>query len=315
MTTVSDITNRLAADTRVNKGAFYTAVFDYGAGIIEVVKDGGYQAGTAAKIELEADLSAAEVYIEGQNLPAPVESTWIVPSFAFKHIRSICRMSGHERRALGSAEQGAANPSRVEMKVERAMFAIRDLMAQTFDDAASYGLEGIIDATSDFGDTSRATYTKLASYELSAAGAAISTALLNKLYTLSQDTPYGAQPDLCLVSATQAHKWAELVSGKLALPEAKNAPSGSLVPSGLYLGTAPVMILPNLTNSVVLALTGVQKGDWQFIWNEENPGRFHILDLGAANADTPLNLQISTSGALVCVSPQRQAKLTTLTTA
>ena len=99
----------------------------------------------------------------------------------------------------------------------------------------------------------------------------------------------------------------------MALPNAQTA--GDLIPTQLMCGTAPVMILPNLTNSVVLLLGGVRTGDWKFIWNEPSPGRFHVLDLGAANSDTPLNLQISTSGAMVCTSPNRQAKLTTLTTA
>ena len=310
MTTVSDITNRLSDDAKFAKSEFLSVVFDYGAGVVDMLQDGGYAPGTTAKIEVEADLGSAEVYTEGQALPSAIESTYIVASFSHKHFRAVIRESGHERRARGESDQGVriADPER---KMKRAIFAIRDLMAQTFDDTSAYGLQGIVDATTAFGDQSRSTYTKLKSYELSASSAAISTALLNKLYTLAQDTPYGAQPDLCLVSATQAHKWAELVSGKLAMPDVA---SGSLTPTGLMFGSAEVKILPNLTNSVVMLLTGTKTGDWQFIWNEPNPGRFHVLDLGAANSDTPMNLQISTAGAMVCYSPNRQAKLTTLST-
>lgn len=310
MTTVSDITNRLSDDAKHVSSVFRSVVFDYGAGIIEMLRDGGYSPGTSAKIEVEVNLGSAELYTEGQNLPTPIESTDIVVSFAHKHFRAAIRESGHERRARGPSDEGLRlkNPER---KMERAMFAIRDLMAQSFDGTSAHELQGIISASTNFGDASRTTYTKLKSYELNASSAAISTALLNKLYTLSQDTPYGSMGDLCLVSATQANKWAELVSGKLAMPDVA---SGSLTPTGLVFGSAPVKILPNLTNSVVLLLTGATTGDWEWIWNEANPGRFHVLDLGAANADNPMNLQISTAGAMVCYTPNKQAKLYGLST-
>jgi hypothetical protein len=310
MTTVSDITNRLSDDAKHVSSVFRSVVFDYGSGVIDMLRDGGYYPGTSAKIEIEADLGSAETYTEGQNLPTPIESTYIIASFDYTHFRAVIRENGHERRARGPADQGTriGDPQR---KMERAMFAIRDLMAQTFDGTSDGQIQGLIDSSTNFGGQSRSTYTKLKSYELSASSAAISTALLNKLYTLAQDTPYGAMPDLCLVSATQANKWAELVSGKLAMPDVS---SGSLTPTGLMYGSAPVSILPNLTNSVVLLLTGARTGDWEFIWNEANPGRFHVLDLGAANADNPMNLQISTAGAMVCYTPNKQAKLTTLST-
>ena len=82
----------------------------------------------------------------------------------------------------------------------------------------------------------------------------------------------------------------------------------------MAVGGAPVVIVPNLTTSIILLLSGVRDGQWQMIWNEANPGRFHVLDLGAANADNPMNLQISTSCAMVHTNPNEQAKLYGLST-
>lgn len=316
MTVVSDISNRLSADAEFIGGpsAFYTAVFEYGLGIIELLSDMGYQAGEDAMVEIEADLGDAEVYVEGQAMPAPIESTTRNAKFTYKHFRGVARMSGHERRAAGDQGQGLrVSESLSERKVNRAIAAIKYLMATTFDDAATYGLEGQISAgTYAYGDQSRTTYTKLKAYELNASSAAISTALLNKFDALSRDDPYGAMFDAVITSATQYHKWAELVSGKAALPQIGGGMN--LFATGLTLGSAPVFMLPNLTSSIVLGMTGVFQGKWGFIWNESNPGRYHVLDLGAANSDTPLNLQISTAGAMVHTNPNEQGKLYGLST-
>jgi hypothetical protein len=42
MTTVSDIRNRLSADAQFPESEFYSAVFSYGMGVIELLTDGGY---------------------------------------------------------------------------------------------------------------------------------------------------------------------------------------------------------------------------------------------------------------------------------
>lgn len=314
MTVVSDISNRLSNDAQFHGSAFMTAVFDYGVGIIGELTDWGYMPGQNLKIELEADRDDAEVYTEGQALPAPLESTYINASFAYKHFRAVIRESGHERRARGPADQGTriADPTR---KQKRAVAAIAYLIATTFDDAAIYGLEGQISAgTYNFGDQSRTTYERLKAYELNASSAAISTALLNKFNYLAMEDPYGAMFDFVVTSTTQGHKWAELGSGKLALNTANGALN--LMPTDLMLGAAPVYILPNLTTSIVLGMTGVKDGSgrWGYAWNEANPGRYHVLDLGAANSDTPMNLQISTALAMAHENPNQQAKLYGLST-
>jgi len=328
MTIASDILNRLSDDAQyVNGGAFYTAVFSYGMGVIEFCEDGGYQAtgpDEAAYVEIESDLDAAESYVEGQSMPSPIESTVREAKFAFKHFRGVIRESGHERRRRGSMDQGArvVDPDR---KLKRCIAAIKDKIATTFDDADTYGLQGQISASVNYGDQSRTTYAKLKAYALAASAASVSTNLLGKWLALAADTPYGCHPDLILCSATQAYKIAELGATKAAWPDVAKSGGLGLIPTGIMLGGAPVVQVPNLLTSTVYALSGARmrpqgvnsEGDysgrtWQVIWGEENPGRFHVLDLGANNTDTPINLQISTCLCILHTNPNQQAVLTGL---
>jgi len=314
MTTVSDISNTLSADAEFVGGPsnFYSSVFLYGMGAVELLSDWGYQPGEDAMIEIESALDAAETYSEGQALPSPIESTYLNAKFTFKHFRGVIRESGHERRARGPADQGrrVKDPER---KMKRAIESIKDKMAKTFDDAATHGLEGQVSAgTYAFGDQVRTTHTSLKAYELNASTAAVSTALLGKFFHVGADTPYGVNADIGVTSSTQARRIAELGAGKLAIPHA--AGGLNLVWTDLLIGTAPVVIMPNLTTSIVLLLSGVRAGKWGMVWNEANPGRFHVLDLGAANMDNPLNLQISTSCAMAHTNPNEQGKLYGLST-
>ncbi len=314
MTTVADIRNALSADAQFPDSEFYKATFEYGMGVIELLTDGGYAPGEYAYVEIEAERGDAQVFTEGQALPTPVEGTIITPKFAFKNIRAVVRSSGAERRAMGENGEGLrfGNPER---KVQRAIEAIRYLMATTFDDAAIYGLVGLISETTyAFGDTSRSTYDHLQSYEYDpGTSVALSTSVLNYFIHRSGEDPHGCAFDMVLMNAIQASRYAELVSGKAALPSVSGGPQ-NLIPTGLAVGAAPLFILPNMLSSIVLGLTGVREGKWKWVWHEPSPGRFHVLDLGADNSDTVVNLQISTSGCMYCTNPQQQGKVVDLST-
>jgi len=92
-------------------------------------------------------------------------------------------------------------------------------------------------------------------------------------------------------------------------------------------GTAPVMVMPNISTSTLFGLTGATaraqglsqdantgSRTWGITWHEENPGRFAVLDLGANNTDTPMNIQISTDLTLAHTNPNEQTYLTGLST-
>jgi hypothetical protein len=318
---VSNIVAVLTNDASTDQSAFYTAVFKYGKGLIQLLNDDGFKpTGASGKIQvpLEVDTGDAETYNEGQSLPAFLEGTYGIPAWDVKHFRAVIRMTGHERRALGTAGEAGLMPGLVDAKIRRAVARIEYLMATTYDDAAAYGIQHMIDATQDFGGLSRTTYTRLRSYVLNANSAYISTSLLNRFHYLSQNDPHGAAYDLVLIPAAQAAFMAELGSQLLALPSADLGGGLNLVPTSLRVGSAPVVLVPNLTNTIVLGLTGARlrtSGEtsashaWGWTWCEPNPGRFHVLDLGAGEQDNPMRVQISTAGAMTCNQPHTQGKL------
>lgn len=317
MATLANIRDRLSDDAQYSgmSSLFRTVVFEYGAGIIEKFTQESYQPGETAKVELEVDIGDAEVYSQGDGLPIPLESTTKTAGFSFKAIRAVIRETGHARRARGPQNEGL----RVQVADDEIMKCyrrIRDKIATTFDDPATYGVQGIISAgTYGFGSAaglslSRTTYAKLASYELNAA-APISTSLVNQAHYRAQDAPYGAAVDFYVAPAVQCQKYAELGSGKMLVLAGQGGPT-DLVATELQIGGRPVYMLPYLTTTVILGFSGIAT-DWWLIWNEENAGRFHVLDLGADSSDTPMNIQVSTSLAIACTSPNKQVKIYGLT--
>jgi hypothetical protein len=257
---------------------------------------------------IETAIGTAETYSENQSVPARMQNTTQIAKFEHKHFRGLIGETGHARRARGSSDQNAriANP---ELQMQKCIQAIRYLMATTFDDAGIYGLDGIISGgTHNFGDLSRTTHAALKSYELNASTAGISTALMNKMHYASMDDPYGADPDLYVMSPTQARRWAEVVSGKVA---PLSGGSAQITATGLEVGGKPVFILPNFTSSVVAGMTDVA-GSWGYVPNEDGPGNFHVRVLGSA--DDSDSIHISTAGALVCTTPNRQSRTYGLST-
>jgi hypothetical protein len=326
---VSNISAVLSADAATEKGAFYTAVFSYGMGLVEILRDMGYKpAGPdqTVRVPLQTDIvGSAEVYSEGDGLPAWVEPEYAVAQFSVKAFRSVIRMTGNERRALGEGGEAGLMSDLQQAKLKAAIDRIKYLIATTYDDDAAYGIQDLIDNSATFGGLSRTTYDKLVSYCLTGSYAAVSTALLNYFWHRSQNDPYGCAFDLILASTTQASRIAEVYSGKVTATS-PDAPGGlNFVTTDMRVGTAPIVVVPNLVTSVIFGLTGARvraQGDamgggsvWGLWWAEPSPGRFHVLDLGAGEGDNPMRLQISTALAVGNTQPQRQGKLYALTAA
>ena len=313
MTVAADLANRINEDAELANSQFLTVVGEYGMGCVELMNDIGYRPGAALKLEVEVDRDAAEQYDENDQLPDPLESDYGRPEWAYKDFRAVVRESGRERRERGLGDAGLSIPD-PDRKLQVAARAIAYQIAVYFDGTSDGQIQGLIDSSTAFGGLSRTTYSKLASYEVSASNASVSIALISKLLTMMRDDPYFGMPEVVLASATQLNVMkGSVAGGKLELDFTRGP--ATLTPSGIDAEPGvPVMMLPNLTNTVLLALSGVSDGSWIMAWNEPNPGRYHVLDLGAGESDTPLRLQLSTALAIGCKQPQRQGKMTTLST-
>lgn len=312
---LADIRTRLKEDAQMNRGSFYTSVFDRAPmGIIRFLADWGYMAGEECRLEIETALGAAETYTEGQAQGVPIESTYRKPAFEWTNFRGVVRMTGDERRALGPSDEGANIPD-VGRKVRRVGVAIRNLM----ETEAISQVEELVDGDELFGDVSRAANPTLLPFEIDADGAdlaveAESSLLLNRWMHEGKDAPYGTNYDLIIASPLQGGRIATQGSGK-AISMSQGGDS-FLTPVRTFLGNSPVVDVPGVTTTHMIGMTGVGGGvHWGWIWHEFNPGRFHVLPLGAEGVDNVLNEQISTSGRVGLNAPNRQGRFYDLATA
>lgn len=328
----SDVTDRLSEDSHLAQSTFNSVVFDPGIGGLALAHNWGYRPGPTADVELELDLDTSNyqvAYTEATAIPSPVESTNKRAKWTNVDARVVIRVSGRERRDIGESQQGASTDrgtAYYDRKIARGMMVLRRGLHLYFIAQATYGFAGIVSAgTYALGSSSAlnrsATYTKAQSYELNASSADVSIDLLNKFAHLASDSPYGCSPNVAMASATQAYKLAQAGGDKFAFPSVQQA--GELVVTGLSIGGAPVIVVPDFTTSLILLLTGAKRpdgpdmgemGDWGRVMNEPNAGGYHVLDLGSNNHDWVLNVQLSTALSLCCKSPQRQAKLYGLST-
>ena len=310
MTTLSDISTLLAEDAQLENSAFLDVTSRYGRGVVDLLSDRGYLAGEQLQLLIQVARDAAESYVEGQALPSPVEGTYVRAEFDWVSFRAVIRESGHERRAHGPGDVGMSIPD-PGRKMRDAAEAIAYQIATYFDGAADGQLLGLIDDTTAFGGQNRAVYTALKSYVLAAGGAAISRSLISQGLSELADLPYSGRAMVALASSTQVRKLRDLISGDHA-PTTMAGPQ-ALVPAGVELEPGvPVIQVPNLATDTIVMLSDLPS--WGVWSHEPNPGGFHVLDLGAANSDTPLNLQISTSLAIATEQPQRQGKIEGLST-
>lgn len=312
--TVANLAARLSSDAQYVPRAHDTVFYNTDALIGNIIPMRGLEGGTGVKLTvITAGNDSAEVYTEGQSPPARGNLTTITVTFGFKHFRVFIGETGHARRAqLG---MGLLHGDQ-DLEVDGALKKLRDLITRTFlTDGVAHSILGIIDATTNFGDASRATYTTLKSYELAAAAAGISTSIMNKAYNRSRERPYGANVQLWVASPTQTGKYAEVVSGKVAPTTAVGA---ELIPRSIDVGGNPWLPLPDLATSTVLGMTDVD-GLWGARMHEDgnlggvNGSGINVKYMGAQDdSDT---IQLSTALAIYCTGPQKQVKISGLSAA
>jgi hypothetical protein len=317
VTLAADLANRISADHEFVAGVHDTVFRNTDSLIGRVIPLRGYQAGEQVEVRVITSAnSSAEVYTEGASAPDRGKQTVIKTSFAFKHFRIMIGETGHARRKRGPNNEGLADGSSPDFELQFAMEDLRDLMTTTFMTAGqTYSIDGIIDDSgTNFGDQSRSTYTTLVSYKLAASSAGLSTSLLNKANWRSREAPYGAKIDFWLAAPLQVGLYAELVSGKLAVPTAGG--TQDIIPDMFNIAGSMFVPQPDLTTSIILGFTGIDRY-WGYTSNER--GNFAGGGLGFharlfGSQDDSDTMQISTAGAVWCTAPQKQARIEGLST-
>lgn len=255
---------------------------------------------------------SAQVFVEDQAVPAAGYQQVVTASPAYKDIRVFYRITGHLRRQVGATWDSASWPGAyggVDIELQKAKEDLVDLCNTTFLDSGIYGIQGIIDATTNFYDLSRTTYAALKSYE-KAGSAALSAALMDRLIHETYNQPYGGRIQLLLMPPAQARKLAAVIHGKLAMGAPGDVGAAPLGSIPTYAGI-PIVEIRDLTATELLGLSDLNTG-WYVAVHEPAPGGIDVLPYGVA-ADAKIT-QLCTSLALICTTPNHQGKLTTLGT-
>lgn len=150
---------------------------------------------------------AAEIYTEGQGLPAPGTPRYTAASVAAFYARVIISNSGHERdqvRLRGVYQDPIA------VGVDNALKMLRVLLDSTLaGSSANRGILSAVDSGDVYGGIDPAIVTNWASYEVNVGGA-LALAALNTMWRTMVDTPRGANPTDVLVSLLQFQRYTDL---------------------------------------------------------------------------------------------------------
>ncbi|MHC4644325.1 MAG: hypothetical protein ACYTBJ_02400 [Planctomycetota bacterium] len=311
----ADYADRAKTDQEYVEDKVFQTVFKNDALIGPVIPLRGSKDGEYVRINFYYSAnSSVEYYQEGQDAPNRGKQAAAATKFIYRSWRAMVGETGHALRRRGSNSAGIRGS---DDEMVEAMKDIRDKMTTDFLAASqTYSIDGIInDSTVNWGDVSRSTYDTTVSYLLAASSAGISTALLNKAKWRSKEAPYGARVEYWMSAPLQGGLVAEVAAGKLALNDVGGRVGNVIVDD--VAASEPWITMPDMLTSTIVGFTGLDDY-WGYTNNEQgdmagpNGGMFRTRLYGAQDdSDT---LQISTAGCVWCTQPQKQIKITGLST-
>jgi hypothetical protein len=313
--TAADYADRAKTDAEYVEDKVFDTVFRNDALIGPVIPLRGNKAGEYVRINIYTAANASiESYQEGQSPPSRGKQTAVATKFAFRSWRGMIGETGHALRRRGANAEGIRGG---DDELQMCMVDIRDKMTTDFlARAQTYSVDGIInDSTVNYGDISRSTYDTTVSYLLAASSAGISTSLLNKAKWRSKEAPYGARVMAWMSAPLQGGLVAEVAAGKLSLNDVGGSVGNVIVNE--VAASEPWITMPDMLTSTIVGFTGLDEY-WGYTNNEvgdmagPNGGLFRTRLYGSQDdSDT---LQVTTGGAAWCTQPQKQIKITGLST-
>lgn len=150
---------------------------------------------------------AAEIFTEGQALPASGTPLFRQASVPAMYFRVVVANTGHIRDQV--ARRGVYQDP-VAIGIDNALKMLRVFIDSTLaGSAANRGLLSVIDSGDVYGGIDPAVTTNWASYEVNVGGA-LALAALNTMWRTMVDTPRGANPTDTLVSLLQYQRYTDL---------------------------------------------------------------------------------------------------------
>lgn len=170
---------------------------------------------------MTSETATAEIYVEGQALPAPGQPSYSQASVAAVYFRSVVANTGHMQDQV---DRGGVYADPIELAIDNATKKLRTLVDQTLaGSAANKGIASIIDADDSYGGLDPALVTPWASLE-TPVGGAMTITVMDTLFRTLSDSPRSADTDTVLLNTNQAQKYANLFG--YASTAARSLPRG-----------------------------------------------------------------------------------------
>lgn len=299
----------LRDDSQANDSEFLTTVWEPKDSILELVERIERKGGTRCKVKLETARSpAAQVYAEGDGLPAALVATTRDGYLDWIDIRCVIEETGHAMRAAGAQNEGfeIEDPDYL-LRIANAQIAAA--MAEQYQAQLEYQVSST-NAYPQAAQLSRVTNPSLVSWEVDASGGAIDADLLTDLVVGGRGSPNGCRPELVTVSDGQFAVALKLATDQIAHNLAPGGQSAvMLTAAGLYVSGVPVIPVDYQTDTIAFGWTGISTRRIRVVPHSLGAGGYDVLNLGPGEQDRPLRLQISASGAIYAVNSHEQGRL------
>jgi len=311
MTTIADIRDQLRSESQINDGEFWSVVYEPEDSITSIMEVGERKGGEKAAITLELAIDEADTYDENDPLPAPIEGTEDKGFLDYIDIWCMARLTGHAQRAAG--------PSFSQLEVPDPDKLMRRLRMATRKKVSEQGIAQVeyqVSPTNAFpqaGELSRVANPLLVSWSVAGGGDAVDADELVNLVEGGAGEPYGCKPDVVICANNQRTRCIKLAKDDIRHDLSDGNTTLVLAGSSVMIGTTPVKKIDDMTNTIMLALSGVRDGSaWELIPHSLGEGGYDVLDLGPGEGENPLRVLVSTSFAIANRQPQRQGILSGL---
>lgn len=254
--------------------------------------------------------SSVQKFASADPVPASGYQQTLLITGTWQNYRVIIRLEGDARRAAGGRWGELAWPGVVGGQNYEVVGGLEDLASYVAQDSLSADIHGcdgqVNDDSVNYWDRARGVYTTLQAAVVAGGGAANSVLLMNKLLATTRGAGHGGKPKLLLMGDTQDRKFADLVSGKLALQAAGDISGGG---HPLFDGCLPVNV-PGLAAAIVLAIDPTH---WEVLNHEPENEGVDVLEFGPSS-DAKV-YQAVMSNMIIDHEPWRDGRLENLSTA
>jgi hypothetical protein len=258
--------------------------------------------------------SSVSVYQEGDAMGQPGSQSYLKAQAPVAYYKFEIGITGHALDQMRNGAPSAVFFNQWAMEYQSGLGDLVDLMSRDMlstGTTAPVGIQGWISSSGTLAGVDRGTYTWFQAYQAGAGGTTIAMSDLNTADYSIRDSPNGGAIDLWLTSPKQKAKYAGAAgvigasNNSLRIMVGPNGAeiNGGYAWDGVKHGAAPILDMPNLTNTIWL---GLQRNTWLIARQRA----VQVDELGKVGDST--NFLVTCAYGLVCRRPKVNAKVTGL---